>query len=704
MRSSLTISLVVGQFFCTICLGQSGELDSLKRMLPTLHDSARIPCITKIWVHYMHGNSNRDSAVFYSNLCYEESKKINYVHGIAQSFTQKAFIALNLDGDFSRAHQLAEEALKWYDLSSNKENIGYARGALFRAINKNPNTDSALAELKRLYRQGETKNDIHFMRDCLESMTDIYRDWGQYDKLVDAQEKLMQMDNLPADKEEYTIHQLWVIGLIYTLLEEYPTALLFWRKLFLSPGNSDFMKSWGVANLTDYAQVLTLSNQADSALYYYNLFDSTQVTKLDLAVFRVSKGEYYFFQKDYRSALSLFEKALGALRQFKDQRKTKRALLDIARTYTALHACDSAVAYAREGLTLALQLKSSPSIRDAYQILSTAYDQTHRSDSANFYFKSYIAAKDSVLGNQTRGRLATYNYQQKIVALNKEKSLQQQQLQQEKNTRNILFGTLIFGLVLAGSVIRNIQLKRKKDRLQHLMTEANTQLETRRREQQLTEMQQQKTELEMQSLRAQMNPHFIFNSLNSINMFILENNKLQASEYLSKFSRLVRLILQNSQESFIPLERELEALQLYLELESLRFDNKFEHKISVETGIDTTVMKVPPLVIQPYAENAIWHGLMHKKDKGHLEIALYLEERVLFCKITDDGIGRKRATEMTGKIAQGQRSMGMRITAARIAMAQQNTQADMNVRIRDLVMADGSAGGTEVLFVIPAIE
>jgi LytS/YehU family sensor histidine kinase len=217
-------------------------------------------------------------------------------------------------------------------------------------------------------------------------------------------------------------------------------------------------------------------------------------------------------------------------------------------------------------------------------------------------------------------------------------------------------------------------------------------------------MQQQKTELEMQSLRAQMNPHFIFNSLNSINMFILENNKLQASEYLSKFSRLVRLILQNSQESFIPLERELEALQLYLELESLRFDNKFEHKISVETGIDTTVMKVPPLVIQPYAENAIWHGLMHKKDKGHLEIALYLEERVLFCKITDDGIGRKRATEMTGKIAQGQKSMGMRITAARIAMAQQNTQADMNVRIRDLVMADGSAGGTEVLFVIPAIE
>lgn len=123
-------------------------------------------------------------------------------------------------------------------------------------------------------------------------------------------------------------------------------------------------------------------------------------------------------------------------------------------------------------------------------------------------------------------------------------------------------------------------------------------LEQRKNEQQVTELKQQKTELEMQALRAQMNPHFIFNSLNSINMFILENNKLRASEYLSKFSRLVRLILQNSQEAFIPLERELEALQLYLELESLRFEQRFEYKISTTDEVDATVLKVPPLIVQ----------------------------------------------------------------------------------------------------------
>ena len=206
----------------------------------------------------------------------------------------------------------------------------------------------------------------------------------------------------------------------------------------------------------------------------------------------------------------------------------------------------------------------------------------------------------------------------------------------------------------------------------------------------------------MQALRAQMNPHFIFNSLNSINMFILENNKLQASEYLSKFSRLVRLILQNSQEAFIPLERELEALQLYLELESLRFQNKFEYTISVADKVDTTVLKVPPLIIQPYAENAIWHGLMHKKEKGHLQIDLYQNEKFLFCKISDDGVGRKEAAELKSRSGAKHKSMGIQITENRIKMTQLNNPSA--IEINDLLYSDGSVAGTEVLLKIAVLE
>jgi len=191
-------------------------------------------------------------------------------------------------------------------------------------------------------------------------------------------------------------------------------------------------------------------------------------------------------------------------------------------------------------------------------------------------------------------------------------------------------------------------------------------------------------------------------------MFILENNKLQASEYLSKFSKLIRLILQNSQKAFIPLERELEALQLYLELESLRFEQKFEYKITVAGNVDAAMLKVPPLIIQPYAENAIWHGLMHlpdrpagKKENGHLEIKICREDEILLYKITDDGIGRKKAAELKSKSASTQKSMGMRITADRIAMLQQ--QGKTSITITDLVHADGSPGGTEVLIAIPIV-
>ena len=242
----------------------------------------------------------------------------------------------------------------------------------------------------------------------------------------------------------------------------------------------------------------------------------------------------------------------------------------------------------------------------------------HQTDSANFYFRQYITMKDSVLNDQIKGKFAAYGYEQKIISLKKEKligqqqlQLEQQQLKQKSLITKILIGG-IAGILLIGLVIfRIIMLKRKNETHRREIAENELLIQKLGSEKATVEFKHRTTELEMQALRAQMNPHFIFNSLNSINMFILENNKLQASEYLSKFSRLIRLILQNSQEAFIPLESELEALQLYLELESLRFENKFEYKIAVDDDVDTTVLKVPPLIIQPYAENAIWHGLMH---------------------------------------------------------------------------------------------
>jgi len=229
------------------------------------------------------------------------------------------------------------------------------------------------------------------------------------------------------------------------------------------------------------------------------------------------------------------------------------------------------------------------------------------------------------------------------------------------------------------------------------------QLEQSEKERQMAELKQKGTELEMQALRAQMNPHFIFNSLNSINWYIQQNNKAKASEYLTKFSKLVRLILQNSKSSLIPLESELESLALYLDLEGMRFDYHFLYKISVPPDMDISILKVPPLIIQPYVENAIWHGLMQQDKKGQLDIEVTEEENQLFFKITDNGIGRNQAAVNGSKSATKHKSMGMQITGERIAQVHQVGTKESSVKIYDLLLMDGSAGGTEVIIKIPVI-
>ena len=229
-------------------------------------------------------------------------------------------------------------------------------------------------------------------------------------------------------------------------------------------------------------------------------------------------------------------------------------------------------------------------------------------------------------------------------------------------------------------------------------------LERSEKQKELAQLQQQKTELEMQALRAQMNPHFIFNSLNSINRFILQNNKAQASEYLTKFSKLVRMILQNSQAASITLESELESLDLYLNLEALRFNYHFDYKISVPKDMDISALQVPPLILQPYVENAIWHGLMHKEEKGQLDVEVSEEDNHLNFKITDNGVGRDKAAALASKSATKHKSMGLRITADRIAMLHKSTTLTSPVTINDLVDADGGAAGTEVIIKMPAIQ
>ncbi|MFM9909536.1 MAG: two-component regulator propeller domain-containing protein [Chitinophagaceae bacterium] len=218
--------------------------------------------------------------------------------------------------------------------------------------------------------------------------------------------------------------------------------------------------------------------------------------------------------------------------------------------------------------------------------------------------------------------------------------------------------------------------------------------------------EKQIAEIEMKALRAQMNPHFIFNCLNSINRYIVKSDEKTASSYLTKFSKLIRLILDNSTLDTIPIEKEIETLKLYIDMEALRFDHVFDYSIEASEEIKYSSVEIPSMLIQPYVENAIWHGLLHlpanQKDKEDIKGLLKIvfmkqDDKTVIVTIRDNGIGRLKAAELKSKDVLKQKSYGMQITSDRIQLINNLYNMNASVVVYDLNNNRGESEGTEVV-------
>jgi two-component system, LytTR family, sensor kinase len=226
------------------------------------------------------------------------------------------------------------------------------------------------------------------------------------------------------------------------------------------------------------------------------------------------------------------------------------------------------------------------------------------------------------------------------------------------------------------------------------MIEAQEQ--TRKKEMEVLKLNKDLATSQLTALRAQMNPHFIFNALNSIQQYILQGNITEANRYLSKFSKLQREVLNHSDQNFISLEKELEVLNLYLELEQLRFDGNFNYEIKIDEAIDDDEIKIPPMIVQPFVENAIWHGLMTKQGDRWVHIHFSLSsDDVLVCTVTDNGIGREAATRLKQHGHTQHKSKGLSLVYDRLSILQQQYGRAFEVTIKDL-FENNVPAGTEV--------
>jgi ligand-binding sensor domain-containing protein len=210
------------------------------------------------------------------------------------------------------------------------------------------------------------------------------------------------------------------------------------------------------------------------------------------------------------------------------------------------------------------------------------------------------------------------------------------------------------------------------------------------------------SKVELKALRAQMNPHFVFNSLNSIQHYILNNNSTEAAKYLNKFAKLIRTILNNSEKPLVTVNEDVESLTLYLELEQMRFDEKFDYSVHIDKNIDGDFEEIPPMLMQPYLENAILHGLNPKLEKGHLRIDIFSKNGYIVCRITDNGIGRESSGEIKRtRPGQQHKSLGMKITSERVRILNAINRSTLSVSVTDIKNEDGKSGGTMVELYIP---
>lgn len=258
--------------------------------------------------------------------------------------------------------------------------------------------------------------------------------------------------------------------------------------------------------------------------------------------------------------------------------------------------------------------------------------------------------------------------EEKIKQLEKEKILQDQliynknQLIEKQNTFNyFLIGgivLIILFLILMINAFFSVKSKNKK--------------------------------IALQSLRREMNPHFIFNSLNSVNQFIAENKELEANKYLSSYSTLMRNVMENSNKDFISITNEIDLVKKYLDLEHLRFKEKFDYSIFVDEHIDAETTYVPNMIIQPQLENAVWHGLRYKNQKGNLKIKFELKNELIFVTIEDDGIGLTKSKELKTMNQKSHESRGLNNTKERIHLLNELYNKNIELSINEKTNSQGT--------------
>jgi tetratricopeptide (TPR) repeat protein len=500
----------------------------------------------------------------------------------------------------------------------------------------------------------------------------VYSQESNYFKAIDYYQKALliykDVNNKPS-----ICKVLNNIGIVYKSQLNYTKALEFFKKGLVV--QQEIGEQSAAVTLTNIGVIYAEQGEKTKVLDYFDrakiIFEKSD-NKRGFALLNNYYGDFYLKEKNYLKAESYYQEALKLYDDLQNKFGSSLVLYNLGMLNLELKKIDKSLDLANKSLSQANEIGVLDQIYHTEKLLSDLYALKNNQERSFFHYRNYITARDSINNQESAQKILRAEIE------NEYKSKTALFESESKRKNQFLFLSVIGAFLLIGLLFVMFNRMQIKKRLT---------------------LQKEVAEYEQKALHLQMNPHFVFNCLSSISSFIVQNGTYSALKYLSKFSKLMRLTLEYSKGALIPIDKEVEGLQNYLELEQLRFHNKFIFSVNTTDKVEFN-MAIPPLLVQPFVENAILHGMVPKEGDGRIAVLFDVENGQLICKIHDDGIGLTESKIMKENSVKAHKSMALDITKKRLEIMEATTDQKATIEINEM-KKNNQTSGTEVILRLP---
>ncbi|WP_209405383.1 tetratricopeptide repeat protein [Pseudozobellia sp. WGM2] len=654
---------------------QQRQIDSIRQVLD-LHsqeDSLRLSLLNELaYLHYSidpeAGLKIGDSALALASLLKDST-------GLATAYSYKGhnYSALGVDS----------MALEMYDIALNlkrlkKDRVGEARLIYNKGLVYFNQSDYRRANdcNKRAYEVFKVEKDSFLMAKMLNSMGINHMYLSQYTQSLDSylEAKNIYEDLQLTDDLEY-VNINSNIGLLYAHLEKFELSEEF-QKYALAGYKKQGFKVGEANALTNLGRLKTENGKEKEAIALYeNAFKIMEEIhdRRGQASALTNIGIAHVSLKSFKEAISFFKRTQKIYENLNNHNNLAIVHQNLGDCYLNLEGTlnlEQAEKHYRASLEYALEVHNLSLQYNAFEGLSEVQKAKGDFEDALESKSMAIVVRDSFNSTEKREEIARleaeYKYEGEKASLQadfeKKQALSIAEVRQQRLINKlILFSALIF---LLTALVAFILYKKRSDAVA---------------EKKLAEFKAKVAETELKALRSQMNPHFIFNSLNSIREYMATNDKNRAETYLLKFAKLTRAILENSEKKWITLKQDLELMKIYIDIEAMRLNHSLEYSILVDDEVDAENTLVPPMLLQPFIENSIWHGIAKKNNNGRVDIKVKADGDFLICSVDDDGVGRQKKIDTI----KTNNSMGLKITKNRLEIMNQLKNKNGSFQVHD---------------------